>query len=697
MLVLRARAHGLRGAAVRPAHRLKYGSVNPARVGARRTYATPNQPAVKVEPIEPGSPVGHIKKRKRWGLRIVLTSVLLTTLFYGGSAYFSQYSERYRDFFVEELPFGEALVNLLEDSKTDKDLVKKLSEKAAQASGKQQELQKQRAERMAAFARQQAEKAKAKAAEAAASVKESVQSGTEQVKEAAAKIEKGIEDNTAQLKHNVDAATEKAKDKAEEVKESAAEAVETAKEKVESAKDTVKVEYPAETVPVDYQRPRGLDASPQPPKVADAQPYTGPPLPLGFEPPPGYTLAKPKPAEKAAVQPVEKAPEPLPLVAPVVSELSASEPVLGQLASTIDSLTRFLNDSPSIVENKGAREVINVAGLDLQSLGKRLEAVKEEERQKLAERLEEKAREFNQNLMHAEREMVERLEKQEDDWKEAFEHEREELVKAYREKLEGELSVQKEIIEERLKEEVVAQGVEMQRRWLREIKEKVETERAGRLGKLEALQDGFEKLGKTTLENSSWLDDNRQVNKLWTAIRASWQASVGGQDNTPFAQQLAALSNVAKRSPSSASTTEENTIDVVLASIPDSVQAHGVESFPTLAGWFTDRLVPKIRKAALFPQNGGFIAYLSSSALSNLLFEKVGFVQGDDVISTLSRAEWYLTHRDLESAAREVNQLDGWPKILARDWLQAARRHLEVRQALQVAEAEAGLASLLIA
>ncbi|MCZ6909530.1 MAG: mitofilin family membrane protein, partial [Rickettsia endosymbiont of Ixodes persulcatus] len=571
-----------------------------------QTYVTPNEPAVKVEPIEPGSPVGHIKKRKRWGLRIVLTSVLLTTLFYGGSVYFSQYSERYRDFFIEEMPLGESLVQLLEDRKTDKDLVKRLSEKAAQASGKQQELTKQRAERMAAFAREQAEKAKARAAEAAEKVKDTLQSGKEQVTQAATKIEKGIEENTAHLKQNVEAATEKAKDKAEEVKESVAETVGSAKE---SVKEAVKVDYPKETLPVDYQRPRPLDASPQPPKVADAQPYTGPPLPLGFEPPPGYTLAKAKPvAEKAAVEAVVVAPEPLPLVAPTVSELSASEPVLGQLASTIDSLTRFLNDSPSIVENKGAREVINVAGIDLQSLGKRLEAVKEEERQKLAERLEEKAREFNQNLMHAEREMVERLEKQEDDWKTAFEHEREELVKAYREKLDGELSVQKEIIEQRLNEEVVAQGVEMQRRWLREIKEKVETERAGRLGKLEALQDGFEKLGKTTLENSSWLDDNRQVNKLWTAIRTSWQASVGGKDNTPFARELAALSNVAKRSPTSASLEEENTIDIVLSTIPDSVQAHGVESFPTLAGWFTDRLVPKIKKAAVFPQNGGFEA-----------------------------------------------------------------------------------------
>lgn len=661
-----------------------------------QTYATANEPGVRVEPIEPRSPVGHVKKRKRWGLRIVLTTAILTSLFYGGSVYFSQFSERYRDFFVEEIPLAETLVQLVEDRQTDKDLVKRLSERAAQASGKQQELQKQRAERMAAFARQQEEKAKAKAAQVAEAAREKGQSAKEQVEQVVDKVEKGVEQNTAELKQKTDAVTEKLKEKAAEAKETVSDALHSTKDAITPTSPAAATVYPKETVPIDYQKPRGLDASPQPPKVGDKQPYVGPPLPLGFEPPPGYAIEKPKPAkvEDASAQKA-KAPEPLPLVAPTVAALSSSEPVLGQLASTIDSLTKFLNDSPSVVENKGAREVVSVAGLDLQKLGERLQAIKEEERQKLSQRLEEKTREFNQNLVHAEREMVERLEKQEDDWKSAFEQERQELVKAYREKLDGEMSVQKDLIEQRLKEEVVAQGIEMQRRWLREIKEKVETERAGRLGKLEELQDGFEKLGKTTLENSSWLDDNRQVNKLWTAVRAAWQSSVDGKDNTAFVRELAALSNVAKRSPS-ASPDSENTIDVLLASIPDSVAAHGVETFPTLSGWFTDRLVPKIRKAALFPQNGGFLSYISSSTISNLLFQKVGFVQGDDVISTLSRAEWYLTHRDLESAAREVNQLNGWPKILARDWLEAARRHLEVRQALQLAEAEAGLASLLI-
>ena len=69
---------------------------------------------------------------------------------------------------------------------------------------------------------------------------------------------------------------------------------------------------------------------------------------------------------------------------------------------------------------------------------------------------------------------------------------------------------------------------------------------------------------------------------------------------------------------------------------------------------------------------------------------------GDDVVSVLSRAQAYLLNRDLDSAVREINQLNGWPKILARDWLVAARKHLEVRQALQIVEAEASLKTLLI-
>lgn len=686
--------------------------------GAKRSYAaTPNQPAVKLAPAPQapiGKPVNSLplpslptpKKRKRRGLRFLVGSVLLLSGFYGGSVVGSQYSERYRDFFLTEVPMAEPLLTLYEDKQMDKELIRKLSERAKLASGKNEEVLKQRAERMAQFTKKQAEQAKVAAEKAAAEAKEKASSLAEHAKQAAASAKQEVKSAGQTLERKAGEAVEAVKEGGREAVEKGKEVVGKGEELAHDAKEDVKEALPSkhdlqpkETLPVDYQRPRQLDASPQPPKEGNKELYEAP-LPVGFEPPPGYAVPKPVKAGTAAPAPApvaKPAPKPLPLVAPTVSELSASEPVLGQLASTIDSLANYLNDSPAVVGDKGAREVLSTATIDLQNLGKRLEDVKVEERKRLEAQLEEKTKEYSAQLHKAERELATRLETQEDDWRSTFEKEQKELVAAYREKLDGELAVQKELIEQRLKEEVVAQGVELQRRWLSEVKQRVEEERNGRLGKLESLQDNFEKLEKTTLENSSWLEANREVNRLWTAVRAAWQASVDGLDGTSFEKEFTALHNVARKTTAIASDgNPESTVDTVLATIPESVKTSGVETFPTLSSWFTDRLVPKIRKASLLPPSGGFMSYVSSSLLSGLLFQKVGFVQGEDVISTLSRAEWYLTHRDLESAAREVNQLTGWPKILARDWLEAARRHLEVRQALQVVEAEAGLATLLI-
>ncbi|EEB99627.1 hypothetical protein MPER_00660, partial [Moniliophthora perniciosa FA553] len=73
-----------------------------------------------------------------------------------------------------------------------------------------------------------------------------------------------------------------------------------------------------------------------------------------------------------------------------------------------------------------------------------------------------------------------------------------------------------------------------------------------------------------------------------------------------------------------------------------------------------------------------------------------GLVEGSDVLSVLARAEYHLNEKDLDSATRELNQLKGSAKALLHDWLEAARRRLEVEQALQVIQTQATLASLLV-
>lgn len=168
------------------------------------------------------------------------------------------------------------------------------------------------------------------------------------------------------------------------------------------------------------------------------------PLPIGFEPPPGYQRpAPPKPAPKAA----EPTPVPLPLVAPAVSEVAVSEPVISHLASTIDNLASFLASNPAASEK--AKDVLEVAKGDLTGLAARIEKIKEDEKLKLEQKLDEQAREYTTKLLELELESQDKLDLQQDEFVKFHDQERAMITQIYREKLEQELRTQTEIINER--------------------------------------------------------------------------------------------------------------------------------------------------------------------------------------------------------------------------------------------------------
>ncbi|CCO30337.1 Formation of crista junctions protein 1 AltName: Full=Mitofilin [Rhizoctonia solani AG-1 IB] len=408
--------------------------------------------------------------------------------------------------------------------------------------------------------------------------------------------------------------------------------------------------------------------------------YTGPPLPIGFEPPPGYVLPPPK---KEPKEPAKKE-DVLPLLAP---KLNASEPVIAQLAKTIDSLAAFVQANPSALSN--AQGVLSTAQIDLEKLGERLESAKAEERKKLEKKLDEQAKEYENKLLGIEMESKERLDKQEEDWKGVFEEERRKIVAAYRQKLEKELETQGEIINQRLKEEVTAQGIELQRRWIREIKVRVEAERAGRLAKLDSLSTSLKKLERTTADNASYLDQNIRIHGLLSALRATVRQALESNERRGFRDELRVLRTVAGESEGG------EVLDGLLKSqVPDE----GVEPRADLSEWFTTSVAPAVRKAALVPDtSAGVLSHLASSIFSSLRSAPApSLTNANDVLSRLARAEYYLGIKDLDSATREVNQLEGWPRRLVKDWLEAARKRLEVEQALDVVQTGATLASLLV-
>lgn len=218
----------------------------------------------------------------------------------------------------------------------------------------------------------------------------------------------------------------------------------------------------------------------------------------------------------------------------------------------------------------------------------------------------------------------------------------------------------------------------MQRRWIREVKVKVEEERGGRLARLDELATDLKRLEGIALDNSTYLDENIRVHAMWTATRAM-QAAVDSSVRKPFRDELRILRHIAVAK-------DDPVISTALDSLENSdVPDVGVEPFVDLSLWFATSVVPRVSAVAFVPeQNAGILSHLASHLLASLSFRKYGATPGDDVLSVLSRAEHFLNEKDLDSAARELNQLSGAAKELLHDWLEAARRRLQVQQALEV-------------
>ena len=172
------------------------------------------------------------------------------------------------------------------------------------------------------------------------------------------------------------------------------------------------------------------------------------PLPVGFEPPPGYSLPKPPQKQTPAI-PVEADAEPptFPVVASAVSQFCASEPVIVQLASTIDDLASYLDSNPAVAAK--AKNVLESAKTDLTELANRIEKVKEEEQARLERKSDEREREYMIKLLELEMEAQDKLDSQEEGFQKYFDEERVKFVQAYREKLDNELRTQTELINER--------------------------------------------------------------------------------------------------------------------------------------------------------------------------------------------------------------------------------------------------------
>ncbi|KAI0833633.1 mitochondrial inner membrane protein Mitofilin [Trametes gibbosa] len=630
------------------------------------------------------------KKKKSIVRRLVFYSAAGATTFYVGSAFASFQVPAYRDFFVEQVPLGASVLQYAEDHEWDNLTVDDVLDSVQDAVVISREYFDW------LMAKLDPEKAKEAIERTRESASHAVQEGRDKLKSISKDVKTTVEKSQSKVYENGAKAAAIAKHQSVQFSEGVDELVRKAEAALADGKSVISTLPDATTTP---EQPAGAPPDATPPHDNEVEEATirsnvyDAPLPVGFEPPPGYSRPKPPPKPKVAPDAKAEAasapaPEPLPLIAPAVAELSGSEPVIAQLAIVIDDLASYLNTNPTAADK--ARDILDTAKIDLTQLATRFDEVRETERKKLEASLDEQAHECMRSLMELEMTAQDKLDSQEESFRKFFEEERAKMIQEYRQKLNTELQTQSEIINERLRNEVVAQGIELQRRWIREIKVRVEQERGGRLAKLDEIATNLKRLERVALDNSAYLDENIRVHALWSALRAVHH-SVDSPERKPFREELRALRHVA-------AAREDPVVAAALESLDASeVPDIGVEPLADLTTWFTSSVAPRVSSVALVPdQNAGVLSYLASNLFSSFRFQRHGLVEGSDVLSVIARAEYYLNEKDLDSAARELNQLKGPAKVLLGDWLDAARRRLEVLQALKVVETEATLASLLV-
>jgi mitofilin len=363
---------------------------------------------------------------------------------------------------------------------------------------------------------------------------------------------------------------------------------------------------------------------------------------------------------------------------------AAGEPVVQDVVKILNDIITAINADAT--HGNKYNSALEKAKSDLGKVASDINVLKDG----LSKSAEDKIKSAHSEFDNAAKELVRRLEvqmhDQETHWKEEYEGERERLSQTYKDKLQSELDAAKKVYEQRLKNELLEQSIQLQKSFTTTVRDRVETERDGRLGKLNELSSSVHELEKLTAEWNSVVDSNLQTQHLVVAVEAVKSALENQTTPKPFITELAALKEIAADDP---------VVSAAIASINPAAYQRGIPNSGQLIDRFR-RVAQEVRKAALLPEDAGVASHLASLAMSKVLFKKSGLAVGQDVEAVLARTEVLLEEGDLDAAAREMNGLQGWAKVLSKDWLGECRRVLEVKQALDVIATEARLQSLLV-
>lgn len=360
---------------------------------------------------------------------------------------------------------------------------------------------------------------------------------------------------------------------------------------------------------------------------------------------------------------------------PLIKRSSDFDPLV---SSAVDSLNKFIQ---SVNNSKASEDLVSEISTDLSKLSQSINAMKTAHKEELQKSLESQASKFA-SLGEARRlEIQTTIEAEQEKWAHEFEKEQQRLLNLYNQRLLNEVQATKRAVIAYANNRLAALNVENQKKFAEMIADKVENERDGRLGKLQNLAQAVERLEELALSSADALSETERATNFQIAVGRV--ANLLATSTRPVALRPY-LEQIKQALP------DDPLVDAALKAVPDDVYDHGVLTPAQLSARFK-LLEPELHKASLLPPNAGVAGHIGSWAFSKLMMKKTGYPMGDDLESVLARAENALSEGRVTEAVAEVNSLRGWPKRLAKDWLEEGRKRSEVEFLVSVLQ-EAGTA-----
>ena len=593
------------------------------------------KPAASNLPPPPPPPLPPPKRKRSRFRRFMQTLFVLTVLGYAGGTYYSLLNDNFHDFFTEYVPFGENAVLYFEERE-----FRKRFPNLTNPSNRPQ-------------------------ADSGSRITIPSKSGVSwRLSE-----DKSHEGSDLQSKGRHMSALDVNKQGAEQAQQAPSSASGAEKSRaVDTAKNAISPTPKSKPVET---KPKTDAAAPKPKTPVEIPSKSAPKVASS----PSESSSKPPEVnEPSRFMPLERI-DPLKIK-------NADEPLVQDLVKIVNDIITVVNDDNA---SHKYSSTINKAKSELANVGNRILSLKSAEQHAAADKIRSTQSEFDK----AARELVQRLEAEMRDehgrWREEFESEREKISQSYQHRLKMETERISQVGEQRQRNAMLEQALEMKKQFLSEVTDQVETERNGRLSRLSDLSSSVSELENLTANWNSAIDANLKTQHLQVAVEAVRSSLETADRPRPFIKELAALKEVAS---------EDSVVNAAIASINPTAYQRGVPTTAQLIDRFR-RVADQVRKASLLPaEDAGVASHAASYVLSKFLFRKQGMTVGHDVESVLTRTETLLEEGNLDEAAREMNTLEGWAKTLSWDWLSECRRVLEVRQAMDVIATQARLEGL---